>query len=278
MIRSLTAAARRGMVAVRWAAIAAVFWAVPAPANTQVPPQLREVGIDQRLNEPLPLDLVFQDEDGRPVALRQFFTGKPVVLTLVYYECPMLCNLVLNGVLRAIRAVSFDAGRDYEIVTVSIDPREKPSLATLKKRRYASGYGRPGAGTGWHFLTGQEPAIRELARAAGFRYTYDAARGQFAHAAGFMVATPEGRLARYFYGVEYSARDLRLALVEASAGRIGSPVDQILLYCFHYDPETGKYGPVILNIVRAAGLATLLTLGAFLLVMFRRERRLTHVD
>lgn len=243
-----------------------------------VPPQLRDVGIDQRLNEQLPLDLVFQDEEGRAVALRQYFHDKPVLLTLVYYECPMLCNLVLNGVLRAIRTISFDAGRQYEIVTVSIDPREKPSLAKIKKRQYASGYGRPGGASGWHFLTGSEPAIRELAQSVGFRYTYDTARNQYAHAAGFMVLTPEGKLARYFYGVEYSGRDLRLALVEASAGKIGSPVDQFLLYCFHYDPETGKYGPLILNIVRAAGLVTLFTLGTFLFIMFRRERLEAHVD
>jgi protein SCO1/2 len=245
---------------------------------TALPPQLREVGIDQRLNQPLPLDLVFQDEEGRTVELRRYFQDKPVVLALVYYECPMLCNLVLNGVLRTVRAVKFDLGRHYEIVTVSIDPREKPSQAAIWKRKYAAGYGRTGAAAGWHFLTGQEAQIRELARAVGFRYTYNPARAQFAHAAGFMVATPQGKLARYFYGVEYSARDLRLALVEASAGRIGSAVDQILLYCFHYDPQTGKYGPIILNLVRAAGVATLLTLGAFLFVMFRRERRQAHVD
>jgi protein SCO1/2 len=264
-------------VKIRALAVAALSL-VTVWADTQIPPQLREVGIDQRLDAQLPLDLVFRDEEGRPVALRRYFTGRPVILTLVYYECPMLCNLILNGVLRTIRVVSFDLGRDYAIVTVSIDPREKPSLAAVKKRKYASGYGRPGAAAGWHFLTGDEAAIRELARAAGFRYAWDPAREQYAHAAGFMVATPQGRLARYFYGVEYSARDLRLALVEASAGRIGSAVDQILLYCFHYDPQTGKYGPVVLNVVRAAGLATLLALGWFLFVMFRRERRHLHVD
>jgi protein SCO1/2 len=250
-------------------AIVLALSVVAARADTQVPPQLREVGIDQRLDQPIPLDLVFQDEEGRPTPLRQFFQGKPVVLTLVYYECPLLCNLVLNGVLRAIRAVRFDLERDYRIVTVSIDPRETPALAAAKKRKYAAGYGRSGAAAGWHFLTGRETAIRELARAAGFRYTYDAARGQY---------TPGGKLARYFYGVEYSARDLRLALVEASAGKIGSAVDQILLYCFHYDPQTGRYGPLVLHLIRVAGAATLVTLGAFLFIMLRRERRQAHVD
>lgn len=261
-----------------WAGFPALLLLLLATLQAQVPPQLREVSIDQRLNHQLPLDLPFQNEEGETVTLQRYFQDKPVILTLVYYECPMLCNLVLNGVLRTIRTINFDAGREYQIVTVSIDPHEKPSLAKIKKRQYTSGYGRSSATAGWHFLTGSEASIRDLAQAVGFRYTYDPTRNQFAHAAGFMVLTPQGKLARYFYGVEYSGRDLRLALVEASAGKIGSPVDQFLLYCFHYDPETGKYGPMILNIVRAAGLATILTLGTFLFVMFRRERQQAHVD
>jgi protein SCO1/2 len=185
----------------------------------------------------------------------------------------MLCTLVLNGLLRTLRAVSLDAGQEFEVVIVSIDPKETPSLAALNKRRFASGYNRAGAAEGLHFLTGEEPAIRALARAVGFRYTYDADTGQYAHASGIMVLTPEGRLASYFYGVEYSARDLRLGLVEASAGKIGNPVDQVLLYCFHYDPTTGKYGAAIMNLLRALGLATLGALGTFMVIMLRRDRR-----
>jgi len=254
--------------------LAASAWA-QAPG---LPPQLREVGIDQRLNQSIPLELSFRDETGRAADLGEYFGRRPVILALVYYECPMLCNQVLNGLLRSLRAVRFDAGRDFEVVAVSIDPRETPGQAAIKKRQYASGYGRAGAAAGWHFLTGQEPAIRRLAGAVGFRYAFDARRDQYVHAGGIMVLTPEGRLARYFYGVEYSARDLRLGLVEAAAGRIGTAVDRVLLFCFHYDPETGKYGAAILRMIRGAGLATVLALGSFLAVMLRRERRQAHVD
>jgi protein SCO1/2 len=253
------------------------FWLAAASLAAQwpnaTPEQLQGVGLEQRLNEQVPLDLAFRDDAGRPVSLRQYFGRKPVVLALVYYECPMLCTLVLNGLLRSLRALSFDAGRDFEVVAVSIDPAEKPSLAAINKRRFTSGYARPGAADGVHFLTGEEAAIQSLAQAVGFRYRYDAKTDQYAHASGIMLLTPDGRLARYFYGVEYSARDLRLGLVEASAGRIGTPVDQILLYCFHYDPATGKYGAVILNILRILGLATVAALSAFLIVMLRRDRR-----
>jgi protein SCO1/2 len=242
-------------------------------AQEGLPPMLEGVGIDQRLNRQVPLELRFRDEAGRAVELRQYFGRKPVVLSLVYYECPMLCTLVLNGMLRTMRAMPLNAGRDFDIVTVSFDPREKPELAAVKKQSYIEGYGRAGAAAGWHFLTGDQEPIRRLTEAAGFRYKYDPTADQFVHASAIMVLTPEGRIARYLYGIEYSARDLRLALVEASAGKIGSPVDQVLLYCFHYDPRTGKYGLLIMNVIRAAGTATVLVLGTFLLVMFRRDRQ-----
>ena len=242
-------------------------------AQEGLPAVLKDVGIDQRLNERVPLGLVFKGESGKQVELRQYFGRKPVVLSLVYYECPMLCTMVLNGMLRSLRALKLDAGQDFEILTVSFNPKETPDLAAAKKRSYLERYDRPGAGNGWHFLTGDEDNIRKLTEAAGFRYKYDAVRDQYVHASGIMVLTPDGRLARYLYGIEYSARDLRLALVEASAGKIGNPVDKILLYCFHYDPSTGKYSLLIMNVIRAAGSATVLALATFLIVMFRRDRR-----
>jgi protein SCO1/2 len=242
-------------------------------AQTALPPQLRDVGIDQRLNARVPLELGFRDESGAPVALRSYFGRRPVVLALVYYECPMLCTMVLNGLLKSLRAINLDAGRDFEVVTVSFDPSETHELAAAKKQSYVERYSRPTAAAGWHFLTGEEEAIRKLTQAVGFRYKYDPATNQFAHASAIMVLTPDGRLARYLYGIEYAPRDLRLALVEAAAGKIGTAVDQVLLYCFHYDPATGKYSLLIMNIIRAAGAATVVALGLFMLVMFRRDRR-----
>jgi protein SCO1/2 len=232
-----------------------------------------DVGLDQRLNVQVPLDLRFRDETGDAVQLRDYFGEKPVVLALVYYDCPMLCTLVLNGLLRSLRALSFTAGSEFNVVTVSFNPRETPVLAAGKKETYLQGYARPGAEVGWHFLTGEEDAIRQLTRAVGFRYVYDAEADQYAHASGIIVLTPQGRIARYFYGIEYAPRDLRLGLVEASANTIGSPVDQVLLLCYHYDPATGKYGVVITNVIRLAGVATVLCLGSFMVVMFRRDRR-----
>jgi len=246
----------------------------PLPQNGR-PQLLRDVGIDQKLNEQIPLDLQFRDEAGRPVTLREYFSGKPVILTLVYYECPMLCTQVLNGVMRSMQGIPMDAGKQFNVVTVSINPREKPPLAASKKRVYIGLYGRPNAAEGWHFLTGDEPAIEKLAQAAGFRYAYDPGSGQYAHASAIMVLTPGGRLSRYFYGIQYPSRDLRLGLVEASAGKIGTPVDQLLLFCYHYDPATGKYGVAILNVVRAGAVLTVLLLAVFLIVLFRRERRMT---
>ena len=237
------------------------------------PPILRNVSIEQRLDQQLPLDLQFRDEAGRIVRLRDYFGKRPVVLVLAYYNCPMLCTQVLNGLVSAMRVLSFDAGREYEVVTVSFDPRDDPSDARAKKAPYVARYGRPGAAAGWHFLTGEPRAIAGLTGAVGFRYAWDERIGQFAHASAIYVATPDGRLSRYFYGIEYAPRDLRLALVEASRGKIGTPVDQLLLYCYHYDPVAGRYGAVVMNMVRVAGVAFVLILSTFLALMWRRERR-----
>jgi protein SCO1/2 len=206
------------------------------------------------------------------VRLGDFFGSRPVILSFVYYECPMLCTQVLNGLNSALKILTFDVGKEFEIVTVSIDPSERPDLAGRKKASYIESYGRPGAAGGWHFLTGDGPEIAALTRAAGFHYVYQEEADQFAHASGVIVATPDGRLARYFYGIEYAPRDLRLGLVEAADGRIGTAVDEVLLYCFHYDPTTGKYGVAILNVIRLAGGGTALGLGAFVFLMLRRER------
>ncbi len=235
------------------------------------PDLLTDVGIDQKLNEEIPLDLTFRDEAGTMVKLGQFFGEKPVILSLVYYECPMLCTQVLNAMERSLRNVPMDIGKQFNVVTVSFNPRETPQLAAAKKRIYVGLYGRPGADQGWHFLTGDEASIAALAKAVGFRYAYDPASGQYAHASGIMVLTPKGKLSRYFYGIQYPSRDLRLGLVEASNGKIGTPVDQILLFCFHYDPATGKYGLVILNVMRAAGIATVLGICALVFVLRRRS-------
>ena len=244
-------------------------------AQTARPPLLTNVGIDQRLNEQVPLDLNFRDETGKAVRLREYFGEKPVILVLAYYECPMLCTQVLNGLTRSLQGMTLDVGKEFNVVTVSINPRETPELARAKKRIYTGIYGRPLGEQGWHFLTGEQPSIQALARAVGFRYAFDPESGQYAHASVIMVLTPEGRLSRYFFGIQYHSRDLRLSLVEASEGKIGSAVDHILLFCYHYDPATGKYGLVILNIVRAAGLVTVLVIGGSIWVMLRRERRKT---
>ena len=233
---------------------------------------LAQVGIDQKLNQQIPLDLNFRDETGKTVKLADYFGEKPVILSLVYYQCPMLCTQVLNAVERGLTNVSLDMGKQFQVVTVSIDPRETPELARTKKNMYVGLYGRAGAGEGWHFLTGDETQIKQLAKAVGFRYAYDPQSGQFAHASGIMLLTPEGKISRYFYGVQYPSRDLRLGLVEASAGKIGTPVDQVLLYCFHYDPATGKYGMVIQNVIRVAGVLTVIIIGMLIFVLSRRER------
>jgi protein SCO1 len=246
---------------------------IGAPDTKRVkPPGLEHVGIDQRLNEQVPLDLEFQDEQGKTVKLGEYFKeGRPVVLNLVYYQCPMLCGEVLQGLSASAKVLKFTPGKEYEIVTVSIDPRETHAMAAEKKANYMKRLGRPGAEDGWHFLVGKQPEIDKLANAIGWHYQYDPKSDQFAHAAGVVLITPTGHIAQYYYGVEYSARDMRLGIIEASQNKIGSLADEITLYCYHYDPRTGKYGPVITNIVRLGGVLTIVVLGGFLAVMFRRE-------
>jgi protein SCO1/2 len=236
-----------------------------------LPPQLQNVMVEQRLNEQLPPGLEFKDDYGGSVRLGGYFGKKPLVLALVYYECPMLCTEVLNGLTSALGVLKFDVGKEFDVLTVSFDPREGPELAARKKKAYLDRYGRPGAEHGWHFLTGPKESIDALTKAVGFHYQWDSNLQQFAHTTAVMVVTPEGKLSRYFYGVEYSPKDLRLGLIEASENKIGNLADQVLLYCYHYDPRTGKYGAVVTNIVRLAGAATVLILGGFLIVMFRRE-------
>jgi protein SCO1/2 len=239
------------------------------PANVR-PPGLKNVGIEQHLNEQIPPELTFHDENGKQVRLADYFGRKPMILNLVYYQCPMLCGEVLSGLESALRVLKFDVGNQFDVLTVSFDPRETPAMATAKKAEFLKRYGRPGATQGWHFLTGPQQSIDALTKAAGFQYEYDPKSGQFAHTTAIMVLTPEGRIAQYYYGVEYAPKDLRLGLVQASQNKIGNIVDQVLLYCYHYDPATGKYGAVVMRILRLAGAATILTLGLFMLVMFRR--------
>jgi len=240
-----------------------------AIAASVLPPALRNIGVDQNLNAQIPLNLVFRDDSGREMPLSSYFGSRPVVLALVYYQCPMLCTQVLNGMVMSLRGMSLESGRDFDVVTVSIDPTEMPDLAAKKKAEYLRRYAK---GTdGWHFLTGAEPQIKELAHSVGFRYAYDPKTKQYAHASAIMVVTPTGKLSRYFYGIEYAPRDLRLGLIEASENKIGSPVDQILLYCYHYDPNTGKYSAIVMNIVRLAGVLTLLILVPLLIWLWRAD-------
>jgi protein SCO1 len=248
------------------------------PQPGVVPPSLTGVGIDQNLDAPLPLNVNFTDEAGRSVPLGTYFGKKPVVLALVYYECPMLCTEVLNGMVGSLKGMSLTAGADYEVVAVSFDPKDTPQLAALKKQNYARRYGRAGSENAFHFLTGQQASIDAITKAAGFRYKYDEKTGQFAHASAIFVATPDGRLSRYFYGVEYPPRDLRLGLVEASQNKIGNAVDQLLLFCYHYDPSTGKYGAIVMNIVRLSGGVFLAFLATALVILWRRDVRRTRLS
>ena len=254
--------------------------AVPASAQwvrqKQDPPPrqvTQSVGIDQRLEAQVPLDARFRDEQGRDVALGDYFGRRPVILALVYYECPMLCNQVLNGLTQSLKVMSLDAGRDFDVVAVSFDPKEEPKLARTKQLAYVSKYGRHGAENGWHFLTGSQGSIAALTGAVGFRYRWDDLTGQWAHGAGIVVLTPRGVVSRYFYGIEYGVRDVRLGLVEASQNRIGNLADQVMLLCFRYDPMAGRYGLIAMNSIRVAGVLTVGALGAFILLMLRRERR-----
>jgi protein SCO1 len=235
------------------------------------PDLLKDVGIDQKLDQSIPLDLSFRDEHGNPVQLGQYFGEKPVILSLVYYNCPMLCTQVLNGLESSLKLLPMDIGKQFNVVTVSVDPTERPVLAEAKQALYSGLYGRPGAAEGWHFLTGDEQQIKRLANAVGFRYAYDPASKQFAHASAIMVLTPKGKISRYFYGIQYPSRDLRLGLVEASEGKIGTPVDQVLLFCYHYDASTGKYGLLISRLIQAAAAATVLAIAGLVLALYRKE-------
>jgi protein SCO1/2 len=257
------------------AILQAQIYSPPAPTQLSASPLLKRVGIDQKMGVQVPLDLTFSDESGQLITLRRYF-GKPVILALVYYQCPSLCNVVLNGLVRSVKDLTLTAGEDYEVVAVSFDPRETPEMARSKKQTYLKEYNRPGTEKGWHFLTGDEAASKALAASVGFRFVYDTMTNQYAHGSGIIVLTPEGRTSRYFFGVDYPARDVRLGLVEASNRRIGSAIDQVELYCFHYDPANGKYGLVIMNVVRLGGLLTLGLLGGFMMVMFRRDFRARH--
>ena len=242
--------------------------------STGLPTALRDVRIEQKLNQQLPLDLIFRDEKGQTVKLGNYFGQKPVVLALVYYDCPMLCTQVLNGMLESVRVLPFQLGKEYDVVTISFDPRETPQLAESKKKIYA-GYlpakMQADANAGWHFLTGDPESIRQITDAVGFRYHYDESTKQFAHASGIMIATPQGKLSRYYYGISYSARDMRLGLIESSENKIGTTADELLLYCYHYDPAKGKYGAAVMNIVRAGGIATLLLIGGMFWFFRRRN-------
>src|SRR5688572_28316249 len=244
--------------------------------STGLPTALRDVRIEQKLDQQLPLDLVFRDESGQEVKLGQYFRQKPVVLSLVYYDCPMLCTQVLNGMITSFRVLPFQVGKEFDVVTISFDPRETAALAADKKKLYI-GYlpdkMEASANTGWHFLTGDAASIERITDAVGFRYRYDEATSQFAHASAIMIATPEGKLSRYFYGIDYAARDLRLGLIESSQNKIGSPVDQLLLYCYHYDPATGKYGAAVMRVMRIAGVLTLVVLVAMFFLLRPRNRQ-----
>ncbi|HEV7550939.1 MAG TPA: SCO family protein [Candidatus Angelobacter sp.] len=241
-----------------------------SPPATMRPPGLKNVGIQQNLNTQIPADLSFRDEYGNTVKLGDYFGKKPIILSLVYYQCTMLCGEVLNGLDTALRVLKFDVGKEFDVLTVSFDPKDTPEVATIKKAEYLKRYKRPGAENGWHFLTGQQPAIDALTKAAGFQYQYDPKSEQFAHSTAIMILTPEGKIAQYYYGVEYAPKDLRLGLIQASNHKIGTVVDEVLLYCYHYDPNTGKYGAAIFSILRLSGAATVLIMGVFLGILIRR--------
>jgi protein SCO1/2 len=238
---------------------------VPAPV-------MKEVGWEQRIGKKVPLDATFRDENGEMVKLSKYFRGKPVILSLAYYECPMLCGIALEGLAGSLKGFNLSAGSEFEIVTLSFDPREKPPLAKAKKAGYVARYGRPGANEGWHFLTGDDAEIREVTNAVGFRYQWDEKQQQFAHATGIVVLTPDGTISRYFFGIEYAPKELRLGLFEASQGKVGSVIEQLLLLCYHYDPVVGKYTTTVLAILRVAAAFTILALGMLVGGMLYRER------
>ena len=246
--------------------------AAPLFAHDDRPVALRSVDLEQKLGAQVPLDVEFRDEAGKAVSLKEYFGRRPVILSLVYYNCQDLCPLVLDGLVRSLRPLAFNIGDQFDVITLSFDPRDTPALAAAKKSDAVKQYSRPGAGDGWHFLTGDEESIRRLTEAVGFRYNYESERDRFGHATGILLLTPNGKIARYFYGIEFSPRDLRLGLIEASANQIASPIDQLLLFCYHYDPSTGKYSLLVTNIVRLGGVVTVIALAAFITVMLCRER------
>lgn len=273
MIQKFLAAATAALLA---AAAQAPVLAQSALSQPRLAPTslVDQIGVDQKLGAQVPLDLAFRDEAGNPVRLGDYFAGgRPVVLSLVYYRCPGLCTMTLNGMSAAFKPLTLSAGNEFQVVTVSIDPKETPALASEKKAAYLRRYGRAGAESGWHFLTGDEAAVRKLADTVGFRYVYQPEIDQYAHSTAIMVLTPRGEVSRYFYGTEYSARDLRLGLVEASDNRIGTLADVVTLLCYQYDPRSGKYGAAVMRAVRTGGIVTVIGLCGFMLVMFRRERR-----
>ena len=258
--------------------------AAPAPApaqgftggkaeTPQPPPPTKDVGFDQKLGEQVPLNLVFKDQEGRTVRLSDYFGKKPVVLNLVYFDCPMLCGMAIEGLLRSLRALTFDVGKEFDVLTVSFDSREGPELAKAKRTNVLAQYGRSSAEKGWHFLTGDEASIRALTSAVGFRYVWDESQKQFAHATGIVVLTPQGRISRYFFGIEHSTKDLRLGLMDSTSEKIGSLADKMLLMCFHYDPKSGRYTPAITKVLKGGAALTLLGLVSFIVVMLRREKR-----
>jgi protein SCO1 len=274
--RHLLAAIAAGLCAftiIRPSSVSAQMLGNPVPVqNIGVRPALlKNVGIDQKLNAQIPLDLTFTDENGQTVRLGQYFGSKPVILTLVYYNCPMLCTRILDDLDESLKQIPLNMGQDFSVVTVSIDPTDTTVLADSKHQLYTGIYGRKSGVNGWHFLTGKDPQIKALAAAVGFRYAYDPVSKQFAHASGIMIATPQGKLSRYFYGITFRPIDLRLALDQASNDKIGSPVDAVLLFCCEYNPATGKYGVIISHVIQLAGGVTLLLLGGLMFVLFRRE-------
>jgi len=247
--------------------------AEPAPEVEILPPPPKEVGFDQNIGQYVPLEATFEDESGKTVRLADSFTDKPVVLSFAYDTCPMLCKLSVQGLASSLKGISLDVGRDFQVVTLSFDPRDTPERSRAKKDAVFSGYSRPGAADGWRFLTGKESEIRRVTQAAGFRYVWDSSAEQYAHPTGIVVLTPKGQIARYLFGIEYAPKDLRLSLVEASRGKLGSVVDRLLLLCYHYDPKVGKYGPLAIGAMRTAGSLTLISLGAFVTLMLRRDRK-----
>jgi len=246
-----------------------------ATTTNGLPPALQKIGIDQKLGDQLPLDTVLKDENGKDVRLGDYFDhGRPVILALVYYECPMLCNEVLNGLTGSLKGISLDAGKDFDVVAISFDAREndKPDLAKNKKANYVERYGRPGAENGWHFLTGTQESIDKVTKAAGFNYAWDEKTQQFAHAGVIMITTPAGKMSRYFYGIDYAPKDVKFGLMDSAEAKIGNPAEKLLLYCYHYDPASGKYGLAILNVIRLGGIATLLVMGMMFVVFWRRNK------